>query len=362
MRHLKIAVIIGTRPEIIKMFPVILACRRRRLDYFILHTGQHYDENLDAIFFKEFRCPLPRYNLKIGSGTAAAQVGKMLIGLENVMQKEAPDICLVQGDTATALAGALAANQLHIPVGHIEAGLRSFDRAMPEEINRILADQLSDFLFAPTALAKEHLIKSGAARQSVFVTGNTIADVVEQFKATAKKHSQVLTRLNLKKGGYFLATIHRQENADSPKNFRDILQTFGALASLGDFPVVYPIHPRSAKRLTEFNLKIPANVLVIEPLGFFDFLNLEMKAKVILTDSGGVQEEACILGVPCVTLRENTERQETVAIGANHIAGRNSRRVCGAVKKCLERQKRWRHPFGDGKAGERIVELLLAKL
>jgi len=286
---MQICIILGTRPEIIKMSSIIRECQKRNLEFFILHTNQHYSENLDKIFFEELELSKPKYNLKVGSGTHAEETGKMLIGIEKVLIKEKPDVVLVEGDTNTVLAGALAAVKLHIKVGHIEAGLRSYFREMPEEINRTLADHCSDFLFAPTQNAKKILLQEGIPKKKIFVTGNTIVDAVYQNLKLAKKKSKILNKLNLKKENYFLVTVHRQENVDKKERLKGILEGIGLIYKKFNLPIIYPIHPRSKKMIKKFNLKIPQGVKLIEPIGYLDFLQLEANAKLILTDSGGVQ-------------------------------------------------------------------------
>lgn len=359
---IKIAIILGTRPEIIKMSSIIRECQKRNLEFFILHTNQHYSENLDKVFFKELEIPQPKYNLKVGSGTHAEETGKMLIGIEKVLIKEKPDIVLVEGDTNTVLAGALAAVKLYIKVGHIEAGLRSYFREMPEEINRILADHCSDFLFAPTKKAKDILLSEGIPKKKIFVTGNTIVDAVYQNLKLAKKRSKILDKLKLKKENYFLVTAHRQENIDKKERLKGILEGIGVIYNKFNLPIIYPIHPRSKKMIKKFNLKIPQGVKLIEPIGYLDFLQLEANARLVLTDSGGVQEESCILKVPCVTLRDNTERPETLEVGSNILAGIDSKKILRCVSKMLNRKRNWKNPFGKGKAGEKIIKIITERL
>lgn len=356
---MKIAVILGTRPEIIKMSPVIRECERRNLDYFILHTGQHYTYNLDSIFFGDLELPAAKYNLDAGSGTHAEETGKMLIGIEKKLKEEKPAVVLVEGDTNTVLAGTLAASKLHISVGHVEAGLRSYDRAMPEEINRILADHASDYLFAPTERAKANLLREGLPQDNIFVTGNTIVDAVFQNLAIAKRKVDVLNTLGLERGGYFLITAHRQENVDIEERLRSILDGLELVYNEFHLPILYPIHPRTTKRIAEFGLEIPEGVDLIEPQGFLEFLELEANAKLVLTDSGGVQEETSILKVPCVTLRDNTERPETLEVGSNVLVGVNRTFILDAVKSQLSKERNWQNPFGDGNAGSMIVKLLM---
>jgi UDP-N-acetylglucosamine 2-epimerase (non-hydrolysing) len=354
---MKIAVVIGTRPEIIKMAPVVRELENNRANYFILHTGQHYSYNLDRVFFEQLRLPDAKYNLEVGSGSHAEQTGKILIGVEKVLEIEKPDIVLVEGDTNSVLAGALAATKLHIPVGHVEAGLRSYDRQMPEEINRTLADHCSDYLFAPTPKAKEILLGEGITEEKVFVTGNTIVDAVHQNLELSKETGNILKALHLQPRGYFLLTLHRQENVDDSTRFRSIIEGLDRVAAEFRLPIIYPVHPRSRKMMDQFCLD-PKNLKLIDPLDFMGFLQLEALARLVFTDSGGVQEEACILNVPCVTLRDNTERPETIDVGANILAGASPGRILECAKTMLGNQVSWQNPFGDGKAGERIVRII----
>jgi UDP-N-acetylglucosamine 2-epimerase (non-hydrolysing) len=354
---MKIAVIVGTRPEIIKMAPVVRALENNKANYFILHTGQHYSYNLDRVFFEQLRLQDAKYNLEVGSGSHAEQTGKILIGVEKILAIEKPDIVLVEGDTNSVFAGALAAVKLHMAVGHVEAGLRSHDRQMPEEINRILTDHCSDYLFAPTPKAREILLGEGIIEEKVFVTGNTIVDAVYENREIARETGDCLNILHITPSEYFLVTLHRQENVDDRARFAPILEGLDRVASEFGLPMIYPIHPRSQKMMDKFGLKLQ-NIKLIEPTDFLGFLQLESNARLVLTDSGGVQEEACILRVPCVTLRDNTERPETVDVGANILAGAASDKILDCVKVMLGRENNWINPFGDGKSGERIVEII----
>lgn len=354
---MKIAIVLGTRPEIIKMSPVIRCCEKRgNINCLIIHTGQHYSYNLDRVFFEQLNLPQPGYNLEVGSGLHGEQTGKILIALEKALLNEKPDIVLVEGDTNSVFAGALAATKLGIRVGHVEAGLRSYDRTMPEEINRILADHCSDYLFTPTENARKILLSEGIADCKIFVTGNTIVDAVYQNAELSKKHSETLNKLNIKPAEYCLTTIHRQENVDFKTRFAGILRGLDLVRQKYKIPVIYPIHPRSKKMLSTFNLSTEATL--IEPVDFLDFLYLENHARLILTDSGGVQEEACILGVPCVTLRDNTERPETIQVGANILAGTQSEKILECSERMITNRNRWINPFGDGKASERIINII----
>jgi UDP-N-acetylglucosamine 2-epimerase (non-hydrolysing) len=379
-----LAVILGTRPEIIKMSPILRECEKQGLKYFILHTGQHYSYNLDKIFFDALDLPEADYNLEVGSGTHAEETGKMLVGIEKILLQERPDVVLVEGDTNTVLAGALAASKLHIKIAHIEAGLRSYDKRMPEEINRILTDHISDYLFAPTEKAKRNLLKEGLNENNIFVTGNTIVDAVYQNLKIAERKGDMLNKLNLTPKGYFLVTVHRQENVDVKERFKGILEGLEFVYREFSRPIIYAVHPRARRRIDEFGLKVPNGVELIEPVGFLEFLQLEANAKLIFTDSGGVQEESCILNVPAVTLRDNTERPETLEVGSNMLAGVDRTKILECAKVMLSKQtlgkfdqnasqqtfkrsvtknaaptsQNWANPFGEGIAGENVLRIL----
>jgi len=354
----KIAIILGTRPEIIKMSPIIRECQNKGLDHYILHTGQHYSHEMDRVFFEDLELPQPKYNLDVGSGLHGEQTAKMLTGMEKIFLEDTPDVVLVQGDTNTVLAGALAASKLHIKVGHVEAGLRSFDRDMPEEINRIMADHISDYLFAPTENSKQYLLSEGIPEQKIHVTGNTVVDAVFQNLEIAKKRTDVLERFGLSKNGYFLTTVHRAENVDDRDRLESILKAFENIHAKYNLPVIFPAHPRTVKMMETFGLSIPKGTKLIDPVGYLDFLQLENGAKLIITDSGGLQEEACIHGVPCVTLRDNTERPETVEVGSNVIAGTGAN-IMDAVETMLNKKNDWTNPYGNGNAGELTIKYLL---
>ena len=344
------------------MSPIIRECERLGLDYFILHSGQHYSYEMDQVFFEQLRLPGAKYNLDVGSASHAEQTGRMLIGVEKVLLKEEPDVVLVEGDTNTVLAGALAAVKLGIQVGHVEAGLRSYDRRMPEEVNRVLADHVSGILFAPTEKSKQILLGEGIGEENVFVTGNTIVDAVFQnLEMTKEVQGQtVLDRLELESGGYGVVTVHRQENVDDKKRFCGILEGLENVHEETGLELVYPIHPRAKKRLHQFSF-VTKNVRFVEPLNYLSFLMLVSNARLVLTDSGGVQEESCILGVPCVTLRDNTERPETLEVGSNVLAGTEPQNIAEKAKIMIKNTKTWKNPFGDGKSGHRIVDILRCK-
>jgi len=352
-----ILIVLGTRPEIIKMSPVIRACSDNGLEYSVLHTGQHYSYAMDKIFFEQLDCAFPTYNLDVGSGNHGAQTAAILAGVEKILLKHPPGIVLVQGDTNTVCAGALAAAKLHIPVGHVEAGLRSFDRTMPEEINRIVADHISDQLYAPTEISRQNLLREGIAAEKITVTGNTVVDAVQQNIKIGHQKVHPLENLGLEPGGYFLVTAHRAENVDDSVRLGEILTGLRTVSDHFGLPVVFPMHPRTQKMVREFSLSTDG-IRVIDPVGYLEFLLLESKAALILTDSGGVQEESCILSVPCVTLRENTERPETIDTGSNILAGTDPEKILLAAERMIGIPRTWDNPFGSGDAARRIIDVI----
>ncbi|MBR0753297.1 UDP-N-acetylglucosamine 2-epimerase (non-hydrolyzing) [Bradyrhizobium jicamae] len=352
---MKIAILVGTRPEIIKMAPVIRECQKRKLDYLIIHSKQHYSERLDGIFFSELNLPPPKYNLNVGSGGHANQTGRILIELEPILISEKPDVLLVQGDTNTVVAGALAAHKLHIKVGHVEAGLRSFDQTMPEESNRIIADHISDYLFAVTDLQVDHLMKEGLPGSKIFKVGNTIVDALLSHRVQAEKNSRILSDLKLQKNEYYLFTSHRAANVDDPDALKEIIQLITQMSG----KVCWPIHYRTQKVIKENNIDLPANLTWTEPVGYSDFLTLLSNCSAVITDSGGVQEEACILGIPCVTIRDATERPETVEVGANILVNRDPEAMVSALNRPV---RPWTNPFGDGHTAERILDIVTGQV
>lgn len=353
---MKAAVVLGTRPEIIKMSPIVRELQRRQLDFFILHTGQHYSYEMDRVFFDELSLPSAKYNLDVGSGSQADQTSQILVGVEMVLLEEKPDVVLVEGDTNSVMGGALAAAKLHVPVGHVEAGLRSFDRSMPEEINRVVADHVSDYLFAPTETSRRNLLNEGISDENIYVTGNTVVDAVNQNLELSRR-VDVLSRYGLEEGAFFLVTLHRAENVDSEMRLGKILSGLRRVRDKYSLPILFPVHPRTRKMIDFFGFNL-GDVSLVEPVSYLDFLGLESEARLVLTDSGGVQEETCILGVPCVTLRDNTERPETVEVGSNIVSGVEEASILSAVEEMLRRDRGWGNPFGDGCAGERILNIL----
>jgi len=367
----KLAIIFGTRPEIIKLSPIIKLCVKEKIPFFCVHSGQHYSYDMEEIFLKELNLPKPKYNLHIKSKASFRQgdhTGRMLIKLEEILLKELPYAVVVQGDTNTVLAGALTAEKisttgkytgLHIKVAHVEAGLRSYDRNMPEEINRFLADHLSDFLFVPTNKQKRTLIKEGVPESYIHITGNTIVDAVYDIIELAKKKSRILNILKINTNDYILLTTHRQENVDEVNTLKQLLKGIDLVSKKTKLPVIFPIHPRTEKMLNRFKLKLPKTIQPIKPLGFLDFTQLEANARLILTDSGGIQEEACILKIPCVTLRKNTERPETIEVGASLLAGTDPKRILKCSIQMLNKRRNWKNPFGNGKASKIILKEIL---
>ncbi len=358
---MRIAIVVGTRPEIIKMSPVVRECERRGIDYFIVDTGQHYSYNMNRLFFEELALPQPDYSLGIKPKSPQQQgehTGRMMLKIENVFRKEKPSLVLVQGDTITVLSGSLCAVKLGIDVGHVEAGLRSYDRSMPEEINRVLSDHISRYLFVPTFNARENALKEGIPKEKVFVTGNTIVDAVYQSLEIANKRYDILKKLGLDAGGYFLVTAHMQENVDVKSKLDGILRGLDSIHREFGKRILYPMHPRTRKMINRFGIKMPKSIDVIEPLGFLEFLQLEKNAALLLTDSGGLQEEGCILRVPCVTLRENTERPEAIEMGCNILAGTDSGRILSSARAMLGKKIKWKNPFGDGRAAAHIMDII----
>lgn len=351
-----VAIVLGTRPEIIKLCPVIRELQRRAIPHFVIHSNQHYSESMDRIFFEELQLAPPKYNLGIGSAEHGNQTGRMLVAIESILLAEKPSVVLAQGDTNTVLAGILAATKQNIRCGHVEAGLRSYDRSMPEEKNRIICDAVADDLFCPTSVQAEILRGEGIDPAKIHVTGNTIVDAVLQNRELANA-SSILAQLSLEPGGYSLVTAHRASNTDSPDALVQLARIVEQVAILSGRRTVYPVHPRTRAKMKQFGVEI-RDALLTEPVGYRDFLCLQANAHLIVTDSGGVQEEACILGVPCITVRENTERPETVEVGANRLVGLDVARLEAAYAYFTSQRRVWSNPLGDGKAAQRIVEVV----
>jgi UDP-N-acetylglucosamine 2-epimerase (non-hydrolysing) len=362
---MKIAIIIGTRPEIIKMAPVIDEIEKRGIEYILIHTGQHYDHEMSHQFFIDLELKKPDFNIGVGSGSHGKQTARMMEKIEDVLVAEKPDIVLVQGDTNAVLAGALAASKLHISVGHVEAGLRSYDKTMPEEINRQVADVTSNLYFVPTEESALNLIFEGLDPHEIFVTGNTVVDACIRNLKIAQKSSTVLSDLDVQ-GDILTLTMHRAENVDDPERLQEVMD---ALLELENITVVFPVHPRTVKTLKKFGiyekLENAPHVLMTKPIGYLDFLVLLSNSRFIMTDSGGLQEEAITLNVPCLTLRYNTERPETVTAGGNILVGSSKDKILENLRRIASDESAYQemsdaiNPYGDGKSSEKILNAIL---
>lgn len=382
MRAKKIVIVVGARPNFMKATALLEEFKKHsKFNPILVHTGQHYDDEMSDSFFKELNLPEPDIYLGVGSGTHAEQTGKIMIKVENVFFKKKPDLVIVVGDVNSTIACALVAAKLDIPVAHVEAGLRSFDRTMPEEINRLLTDQISDYLFTTCEDANLNLIREGIPKGKIFFVGNVMIDTLLNHIQKAEK-SNIIEMLNLNKNNnikkYALLTLHRPSNVDDPIILKKILDALHNL--LRKIPIVFPVHPRTLKQIRKFKMdkminyvenislskidRVNQNILAIPPLGYIDFLCLMSNATVVFTDSGGIQEETTILGIPCLTLRNNTERPITVKEGTNIVVGNDPDRVMGSALRVLKDEvPRKRIPkYWDGKAAERIVKVLIDKL
>lgn len=355
----KILTIVGARPQFIKAAAVSRALAERfssAMTEVMVHTGQHYDGNMSQVFFDELSIPKPKYNLEISGGNHGEMTGRMLGGIEKVILEERPDYVLIYGDTNSTLAGALAAAKLHVPVAHVEAGLRSFNMRMPEEVNRIVADRLSALLFCPTDTAVGNLAKEGVTK-GVSNVGDVMYDASLFYAGAAKEHSRAVETLGVEPGGYVLATCHRAENTDDPQRLGEIVAALGALAR--DIPVILPLHPRTRQIIEKLGLNAAlGNVTVAEPLSFLDMIRLEQSAKAIVTDSGGVQKEAFFFRVPCVTMRDETEWVETVTSGWNVLVGADGKRILSAVSH-IQIPATQSPVYGDGDAAGKILAQLV---
>ena len=349
----KIVTVIGARPQFIKAAPLSKELRKY-FNEIIVHTGQHYDYGMSEVFFKELDIPEPDHNLNINGFSHGRMTGEMLSAIEQILIEEKPDLVIVYGDTNSTLAGALAAVKLYIPIAHIEAGLRSYNRKMPEEINRVLTDQISTWLFVPSEVARINLEKEGI-KKGIHVVGDIMYDAILHNSKRAKDYSRTKKELSLENMNYLLATIHRQENTDDENRLNNIFKIF----SLVRERVILPLHPRTRNKLIEYNIKVPDNVLLIEPVGYLDMIDLMQNSFAILTDSGGVQKEAYYLNVPCITFRDESEWVETVEVGWNYIVGADERKFMDAYKK-IHNARNLEHPilYGDGRTAEKIVSIL----
>lgn len=359
-----VAVLFGTRPGAVKMAPLVTALERRNVDYFIVHAGQHYSENMDHQFFQDLRIPIPRYHDKDAKNAVlhGEQTAHMLVFIERALLSERPAMLAVCGDANFNFAGALAARKLNIAVAHVESGLRSNDWRMPEEHNRVMIDHISDLLFCPSRQAVENL-KRECVKGEIQLVGNTIVDAVYHAKGACER-SKILETFDVLPKQYFLLTAHRQENVDNPETLKELIKLLEKVKQVFNKPIVFPVHPRTTKRLEQHGLAeaLSKVAFTCAPVGYLDFLKLLANAAAVMTDSGGIQEEACILRVPCITLRDNTERPETVAIGANVITGMSAPLVIEALIKAENQSSTWNIPYGDGTAADKMSKFIAAAI
>ena len=360
--RLKIMNIVGARPNLPKIAPLMREMKRHAdVEPLLVHTGQHYDDKLNDIFFRQMGIPAPDANLEVGSGSHAAQTAEILKRIEPVLLDRRPDLVLVVGDVNSTIAVSLAAVKLGMRVAHVEAGLRSFDRSMPEEINRILTDALADYLFVTEDDAIEHLLKEGRPRESIFLVGNVMIDSLRYFLPTAQQ-SRIGEDLGLAKGQdwrrFAVLTLHRPSNVDSADKLNELLGAIDSIAA--EVPVIFPVHPRTRQRLAQAGVSHHPDLKFVEPVGYLDFLCLLSRATLVLTDSGGIQEETTALGIPCLTLRENTERPATITQGTNLLVGTDPANIVSAARKSLAGESKAGRipPLWDGHSAERIVDIL----
>lgn len=349
---MKIVTIIGARPQFIKAAAVSRKIREENQEI-IIHTGQHYDDNMSKIFFEELDIPYPDYNLNVGSSGHGAQTGRMLEKIEEILEKECPDWILVYGDTNSTIAGALAASKMLIPVAHVEAGLRSFNMNMPEEQNRILTDHISKLLFAPTETSVSNLRNEGIKEEIIHNVGDVMYDATLHFEKIANEKSIIMEKLEINEGDYILATVHRAENTNDISRLRNIIEALNSC----QMNIILPLHPRTKKYIEDYNLKLKENIRVIEPVGYLDMIMLEKNSKKIVTDSGGVQKEAFFFNKPCITLRDETEWVETVNNGWNILVGANESKILNAIQNFSPTNDRENY-YGDGDAAHKIVSKL----
>ncbi len=359
---MKIINIVGTRPNFMKIAPIQREMAKYpELDVHLVHTGQHYDERMSKFFFEDLQMPKPDTYLKVGSGSHAEQTARVMVEFEKVLIKEKPDLIVVVGDVNSTAACSMVASKMGVKIAHVEAGLRSFDREMPEEINRLVTDVLADYLFVTEQSGLDNLKHEGIADEKVHLVGHVMIDSLIHFAEKAKS-SLIMNDLNVNPKEYVLVTLHRPSNVDNKENFTRLLDAFAEIEK--DLKIVFPIHPRSRKMIAQFGLQEKVdkmkNLLLLEPLGYLDFMNLMHNAKLLLTDSGGIQEETTYLRIPCITMRENTERPVTVELGTNVLVGSDAGRIIREVKNILDNN--WKKgqipPLWDGKAAQRIVEIL----
>jgi len=359
---MKLIHVVGARPNFMKVAPVHRAISiYPNIKQVLIHTGQHYDLNMSDIFFRQLGLPAPDVNLEVGSGSHAVQTAQIMMRFEETVLKEKPDLALVYGDVNSTVAAALVCAKLGIRVGHVEAGLRSFDRTMPEEINRLMTDQIADYLFTPSQDGDQNLLREGVAKQKIHFVGNVMIDtLVRLLPEAGGLWPQLSADLKIEEKKYCLVTLHRPSNVDDPTMLKQIIETLGEISR--DLPIVFPIHPRTRERIAANKIKIRGNgnLQLTDPIGYLDFLCLQQKAKLVITDSGGIQEETTYLGVPCLTVRDNTERPVTVDVGTNTLVGQDMALLREETRRVLDGKERkgMIPPLWEGKAGARIAEIV----
>lgn len=360
---MKIVSIVGTRPNFMKIAPLIQEFKKyRNIRHILIHTGQHYDEQMSKLFFHDLGIPKPDINLGVGSDAGTAQTERIMLEVKKVLEKEMPDLVVVVGDVNSTVAGAEAAHKLGIKVAHVEAGLRSFDLTMPEELNRMRTDKISDFLFTTEMSGNENLLKEGIGKGRIFFVGNVMIDTLLRHREKAKQ-SKILSKLKLKKDNYAVLTLHRPSNVDNKESLKYVLGILNEIQK--NIKIIFPVHPRTMKNLKNFDLlkyaKSQENLIITEPIGYLDFMNLMINSKFVLTDSGGIQEETTVLGVPCITMRNNTERPVTVSQGTNILVSTDKAKIIQAANKLLNGAsfKPKIPPLWDGKAAKRIVWIII---
>ena len=360
---MKILSVVGTRPNFMKIAPLVREFRSNNIEHVLVHTGQHYDKEMYKLFFDDLKIPKPDFDLGIGSGTRDEQIKSIKTKLMPIIEKEKPDVVVVVGDVNSTLAAAQAANKLGIKVAHVEAGLRSFDNTMPEEFNRIETDKISDFLFTTERSGGNNLLNEGISQDKIFFVGNVMIDTLLRHKEKAEQ-SKILEKLGLEKNNYCALTLHRPSNVDNKEDFENMLYILGKMQE--KIKIVFPVHPRARKNMQSFGLddkiKRMKNIIVTEPLGYLDFLCLMSNSKLVLTDSGGIQEETTVLGIPCITLRKNTERPVTAEQGTNLLVSIDKKKVASKAMEVIENKIKLKNKIPelwDGKAAERIVKILL---
>ena len=357
----KVISVVGARPNFIKIAPIHKSFQKYKseINHLICHTGQHFDEKMSTVFFDELQMPKPDFYLGISGGSHAVQTANIMIEFEKILLNEKPDLIIVPGDVNSTIAASLVAAKLHIPVAHVESGLRSFDRKMPEEVNRVITDEISDYLFVTEKSGLTNLKNEGVDENKVFFTGNVMIDSLVNFMPNIDK-SDILEKLSIKSGNYVLATFHRPSNVDNEYNLTQLIDAINSISK--QRKVIFPIHPRTQNNLKQFGLsdKLNKNVIKLDPVGYIDFLSLTKNAELVITDSGGIQEETTFLGIQCITVRDNTERPITSEIGTNHMIGTDFNEVIIATKSIIAgNYKAGVIPdLWDGKASERIVEII----